>query len=130
MFRSLHRVDGTLLWINLALLGFVALLPFPTQVLGSYGDTTIGTVVYAAAISVVGSLSVLVGWYIVHAGLTTPAAASQMRHRYAHGLIVVAVFGLSIPVAVASPAAAKFCWLLIIPLGFVARRWLGSDDDG
>ena len=129
MFRSLQRVDGTLLWINLALLGFVALLPFPTQVLGNYGDTTIGTIVYAASLCVVGSLSVLVGWYIVHAGLTAPTASIEMRRRYAHGLIVVVVFGLSIPIAVASPEVAKYSWLLIIPLGFLARRWFGSDDD-
>ena len=37
-FRLLVRVNRTLLWINLAVLGFVALLPFPTEILGKYGD--------------------------------------------------------------------------------------------
>jgi uncharacterized membrane protein len=122
MFRSLRRVDNTLLWINLALLGFVALLPFPTQVLGDYGGTTLGTIVYAAALCAVGSLSVLTGWYIHHADLTEPEAASQVRSQYVRGALVVAIFALSIPIAFASPAAAKFSWLLILPAGIVARR--------
>src|SRR3954463_12583090 len=36
LFRSLERVDRTLLWINLLVLGVVALIPFPTEVLGRY----------------------------------------------------------------------------------------------
>ena len=102
MFRSLRRVDGTLLGLNLALLGFVAVLPFPTQVLGDYGDTTLGTIVYAAAICAVGSLSVLTGWYMDHAGLTVPLPASEARSRLVHGLVVIVVFAGSIPIAFAS----------------------------
>ena len=76
-FRSLVKVDRTLLWINLAVLGFVALLPFPTEILGRYGDTTLGTVVYAAAICAVGTVSVLLWWYMNHAGLNVADAASR-----------------------------------------------------
>ena len=54
VFRSLQRVDRTVLWINLALLGFVAVLPFPTELLGTYGETRLATVIYAIAIVAVG----------------------------------------------------------------------------
>jgi uncharacterized membrane protein len=129
MFRSLRRVDGTLLTINLALLGCIALLPFPTQVLGDYGDTTLGTVIYAVTICAVGSLTALTSWYIVHAGLSTPTPASVVRARVVRGMVVVLVFAISIPIAFASPAIAKYAWLLMIPLGVVAGRISGPDDE-
>jgi uncharacterized membrane protein len=122
-FRSLRRADTTLLWINLALLGFVALLPFPTEILSRYGDTSLGTVVYAAALVAVGSFACLLQWYVDHAGLATPLGAQLLRERLVGGLVVVVVFAVSIPIAFASPAWAKLCWLLMIPLGVIRRRW-------
>jgi TMEM175 potassium channel family protein len=122
MFRSLRRVDTTLLWINLVLLGFIALLPFPTQLLGSYGDTTIATIVYAAALCAVGSASLLTEWYADHAGLTPPQPAGRLQAELLGGGVVIAVFGLSIPIALASPAVAKLSWLLLIPLGIATNR--------
>jgi TMEM175 potassium channel family protein len=128
LFRSLRRVDGTLLGINLALLGFIALLPFPTQVLGDYGDTTLGTVIYAVTICAVGSLTALIAWYIAHADLSAPTPPSVVRARIVHGMVVVVVFAISIPIAFASPAVAKYSWLLMIPFGIVAGRYTGPDD--
>lgn len=69
MFRSVRRVDRRLLWLNLLLLSFIALLPFPTEVLGRYGDTTLGTVVYAASIAAVGGAMVLLWRYINTSGV-------------------------------------------------------------
>jgi TMEM175 potassium channel family protein len=122
MFRTLRRVDATLLWINLVLLGFIALLPFPTQVLGDYGDTALGTIVYAASLCAVGSMSMLNEWYADHAALTPPMSAGRRQAELLGGGVVIAVFGLSIPIALASPAVAKLSWLLIIPLGIAANR--------
>jgi len=129
MFRTLRRVNGPLLALNLVLLGFIALLPFPTQVLGDYGDTTLGTIIYAVTICAVGSLTSLVGWYMVHAGLSTATPPSVVRSRIVHGMVVVVVFAISIPIAVASPEVAKYSWLLIIPAGVFADRLFGPSDE-
>ncbi len=128
-FRSLRRANLTLLWINLALLGFVALLPFPTEILSRYGDTSLGTIVYAGALVAVGSFACLLQWYVDHAGLATPLGVRQLRDRLVGGLVVVGVFALSIPIALASPAVAKSCWLLMIPLGVIRRRMSPADPD-
>jgi uncharacterized membrane protein len=128
MFRSLRRVDNNLLWINLALLGSVALLPFPTQVLGDYGDTTLGVILYAATLCAVGSLSVLTGWYINRAGLAAPMPPEEARRSFVHGAVVVVVFACSIPIAFASPLVAKLFWLLLLPIGQFVNRRLGPES--
>jgi uncharacterized membrane protein len=128
-FRSLRRADGTLLWINLALLGFIALLPFPTEILSQYGDTALGTIVYAATLVAVGLLASLLQWYVDHAGLATPLGAQQLRDRLFGGLVVAGVFAVSIPIALVSPEWAKLSWLLMVPLGMLRRRLLPGDPD-
>lgn len=125
-FRSLRKVDRTLLWINLAILGFVALLPFPTELLGKYGNTTLGTVIYAATIVAVGSLSVLLWWYMNHAGLNAPVSPDSVRLNSLRGAIPPAVFAISIPIAFVDPQIAKFFWLAIWPANIVVEKRYGS----
>ncbi len=107
MFRSLVKVDRTLLWINLAVLGFVALLPLPTEILGKYGNTTLATVVYAGSIVAVGSFSVLLWWYMNHADLTSPMTTEFVWLNSLRGAIPPAVFALSIPIAFVGPRAGQ-----------------------
>ena len=47
MFRLVRRADGALMTLNLLLLGFIALIPWPTEMLGRYGDTTTAVVAYS-----------------------------------------------------------------------------------
>jgi len=130
VFRSVVRVDRTLLWINLALLGSVALLPLPTEILGKYGETTLATVVYAASLGLVGSLSVLIWWYINHAELTTPIAADLVRLGTLRAAIPPAVFLISIPIAFLSPEAAKIFWLAIWPANVYVEKKYGAEAYG
>src|SRR3954469_9026556 len=53
LFVDVPRVTERVLWVNMLYLGFIALLPFPTDVLGSYGDLRPAVVLYAAAIGAV-----------------------------------------------------------------------------
>ena len=129
-FRSLVRVDRTLLWINLVLLGFVALLPFPTEILGKYGNTTLGTVIYAASIGAVGSMSVLLWWYMNHAGLNAPISPEFVRLGIMRTTIPPAVFVLSIPIAFLDADIAKFFWLAIWPANAIIEHRYGEDTYG
>jgi uncharacterized membrane protein len=129
-FRSLVKVDRTLLWINLVLLGFVALLPFPTEILGKYGNTTLGTVVYAGSIAAVGSVSVLLWWYINHAGLSAPISEELVRLGSLRASIPPAVFALSIPIAFIHADIAKLFWLVIWPANAVLEHRYGAQAYG
>ena len=112
------------------MLGFVALLPFPTEILGKYGDTTLGTVIYAGSIVAVGFRPVLLWWYINHAGLSAPMSADFVRLNSLRGAIPPAVFAISIPIAFLDPQLAKFFWLAIWPANIVLERRYGSEAYG
>jgi uncharacterized membrane protein len=129
-FRSLIRVDRNLLWVNLAVLGLVALLPFPTEILAKYGDTTTGTAVYAGSIAAVGSVSVFLWWYINHAHLTSPMTPDFVRLNALRGAIPAAVFALSIPIAFIDPTTAKIFWIAIWPANIVVEKRYGMDAYG
>ena len=127
MFRSLERVDRNLLWLNLLALSFVVLLPFPTELLGRYGDTTVATVIYAGALSLAGGAAVLLYRYINRAGLApkqTPALVTLGTWR---GAIPPLVFALSIPVAFVDPGLGKFCWMAIWPANVALEKVYGKD---
>src|SRR2546421_8616378 len=62
-FRYIIKFDTRLLWMNLTLLLLIAFLPFPTSLLGRYGDTSIITAFYAATLSTVSLIYILLWWY-------------------------------------------------------------------
>jgi uncharacterized membrane protein len=130
VFRSVTRVDRRLLWINLVLLGFVALLPLPTEIMGKYGETTLATVIYAASICAVGSMSVLIWWYLNHAGFTAPLSPDLVRLGTLRAAIPPAVFALSIPIAFVSAGGAKVFWIAILPANAVVEHRYGAEAYG
>jgi uncharacterized membrane protein len=112
------------MWINLAVLAFVALLPFPTEVLGKYGDTRLATVLYAGTLVAVGSTTVLLWWYINAAKLNAPTDPAFVRLQVIRGAAPSIVFAISIPIALVDATAGKLFWLALIPANiFVERRW-------
>ncbi len=130
LFRSLARVDRTLLWLNLLVLGVVALIPFPTEVLGRYGETTLGTVVYASAMTVAGGSMVLLSWYVRHANLAPRTSHELYVLATWRGAIPPIVFAISIPVAFIDPTVAKLVWIAIWPCNIVLERKYGKDSYG
>jgi uncharacterized membrane protein len=123
-FRLLREMDYGLIWLNMAYLAFVAFLPFPTAVLGTYFENPVSIVVYAVAIAVVSGLEVV-----------------MLRHAYRHRLIereipedvyrwgvllstVPIVFFLgSIPFAFLSSTLAVLIWFGSVPADLLLGRW-------
>jgi uncharacterized membrane protein len=112
-FRLIRRYDDRLLWLNLAFLFCVAFLPFPTAVLGRYGDLT-ATVFYAASMAVAGLLSALITLYAYsgHRLIASDVDPRSITHWIWRSLVVPIVFLASIPVAFVSVAAAQALWAL------------------
>lgn len=131
-FRHIVRADRTLLGVNLVFLFWVALLPFPTAVLGRYGDTTAGVVLYAGGLIATGLSSTLLWWYAAYGQprlrrgqrpLIRPGTDAEfMRSRLNGGIAVTAAFVPSLPLAFVSPGIAEASWVLIVPFSVAARR--------
>jgi TMEM175 potassium channel family protein len=124
-FRRLGRIDGPLSLLNLAYLAVVAFLPYPTRLLGEYGQETVSVVIYALTIMLVTVMSGLMRLHVERAGLLAPGERLDAWYRYAVG---PTVFGLSIVLAVlVSPQAAQYSWLLLL-LTAPISRWAGRRE--
>jgi uncharacterized membrane protein len=111
--RALEIIDTRITVLNLAYLGFVAFLPYPTRVLGVYGTEPAAVVLYAATNGTVATIAALMRIHAERAHLLTSTGSAVIARRE-HWALTPAVFFVSIPIAFASPLAAKLCWLLLL----------------
>jgi len=118
LFDYVERADLVTLRLNLALLGTIVVLPFATDVLAEYGQTAAATIGYAVVIAATALLQAAIWRHVVRRGLVSPGLPPGLSRSVTVGqLSVAAVFLASAPVALLSPTAAKYSWLLLIPLG-------------
>jgi uncharacterized membrane protein len=125
LFRYITAMDRRLILLNLLFLGTIAFLPYPTALLSAtQGEQPASTAFYAACVAATGLVELVIWLYAIRAGGLVPASISPVRRRYEtmRLLPVPVVFALSIPVAFASPIAAQFSWLLLVPIGRVLRH--------
>jgi uncharacterized membrane protein len=129
-FRYIDRFDGMLLWLNLILLMMVAFLPFPTSVLGNFGNVPAAAVFYGAAAAVTSGASAAVWWYASGRGRllrpgTPPRVIRVARARSVSGPIF---FACSLPIAAFAPHVAEGLWLFGYTLMRVAVVRLARAD--
>jgi uncharacterized membrane protein len=63
IFRPIRAYDRVLLYLNFLFLMVVAFVPFPTSLLGEYGDHQLPVAVYAATLAIGRLLLTAVHWY-------------------------------------------------------------------
>jgi uncharacterized membrane protein len=112
LMRRLTASSTTLLWINLAILLSICLLPFTTALLVRYGGTPVGAVAYASSVVLVG-----LGFFLLRVHLYRHGAFDRLGPVLA-GLLLPLVFVASMPVAFWNLTAAYATWAAI---GVVAR---------
>ncbi len=123
VFAAVRRVDSGLLTLNLSYLAFIVLIPFTTEVLGDYSDTTEAVVLYAAAVG--GAATV--NWFMIRHALRREHIHPDHRARTepfggTAALLNPAVFLLSIPVGFVSPLASELMWAALAVIWPVRRR--------
>lgn len=116
-FRELERINSRLTTLNLAFLGLVALIPFPTGLIAEQGDQSAAVIVYAVTIAAVSGLDGAMQVYARGAGLAAPRTHGLFSYYF-----VSIVFLVSIPIAVVSPAAAVWSWVSLPFIGYFLRR--------
>jgi TMEM175 potassium channel family protein len=122
----LRRIDPRFLVLNLVLLAFVVVLPYPTEILGEYGNST-AVAIYAATMALTGFASAALWHYAVRAGLMdTRIDALWTRHSLLRGLSVPIVFLVSIPFAFVSTTIAELMWFGLFFTHLFFRHRFGS----
>lgn len=131
-FAHIVRADGTLVGLSLLFLFWIALLPFPTAVLGEHGDTAAAVVLYAATIILTGLSSTALWWYAAVGRARLRADTRPLTHEstdpekvrrgLAGGVSVVVGFVPSLPLAFVDPTVAELSWLLVFPCGYLLDR--------
>ena len=128
MFRLVRRADAPLLVWNLALLALIALMPYPTEILGRYGDTTTAVVLYSVMMVGVGSVSYGMTRHIHRAGLIDDKVTDEYKaHSLARSIVIPVGFALGIPVAFLDPTAGELTWwVAILTMSLVMNHRYGG----
>jgi uncharacterized membrane protein len=129
MFRTLKRVTPRLLNLNLLLLGFVALIPFPTEILGDAGSTTEAVVMYSAVLAAAGFSSTGLWRYLLTHDLVASVPPEVARETVIRAAIAPTVFALSIPLALIAPVVAQVFWLTIVVANVAVNRRFGAETE-
>ena len=125
--RTLEAVDQLTIVANLVLIASIVVIPFSTNSVGDPGveDLPLPTAFLAVNIAVASGLHTLV-WVLAlrrELFLVRPSAR-EVHEALVIGLSPAAIVLASVPVAyLASPVIAQLCWLSIIPIRVITRRW-------
>ena len=127
-FSRLEWIDRRLLSQNLAYLGFIAFLPFPTALLGEHEQNPIAFVVFALSMAAVSMMELVISHHAYRAGLLRSGVPANVWKwaRLASGF-PVAVFIVSIPIGFLNTTAALLSWLVLSPVGFLINRKMPPD---
>ncbi|MCE7985019.1 MAG: DUF1211 domain-containing protein [Caldilinea sp. CFX5] len=114
LFRYVKQFDRTLIWLNLLFLCFVALTPFPTVVVGEYGNHAFAQSFYAVSVVLTGLAKLGLWWYVAYHRhlLTDDIDAHLVRQTTVRAVVTPAVFLLSIPFTAFGPVAPVVLWML------------------
>lgn len=128
-FARIDHADDLLMGLNLVFLMTVAALPFPSAILGDYGNQRSAVILYAAAMAVAGALLTFLNLVVPRHGLMAPTTTVQLMRRgiWLSGSMA-AIFALSIPVAVVAPTVAPYMWLGAFVVRVGVRRYLNRRD--
>ena len=127
---QLSAMDYGFVGLNLVYLCFIALLPFPTELLGSYLENPVAVAVYAAVAGIVSGLEVVLFRHSFRRDLLArPLPERIFRWGATMSLLPVLFFLLSVPVAFVGTGLALGMWFLVLPAELVLKHWMPPDFD-
>jgi uncharacterized membrane protein len=121
-FQYIARYNSTLVWLNMALLIEVAVMPFILNVYVDYNSTQTGVALFAASQVALGLTTTALWDYARHAKLMKPDVPPAAQTFYSRrGYLSAAVFAGSIGISYLSVDAAQYSWVLV----FVVTQYFG-----
>ena len=131
MFKIIRRIDGRFIALNLAELGLIALVPFPTEVYGNYAQERPALIVYCVAISAPSIASAVMFRYAAQGNRLIDASIPRewVIHSQLRSLSIPIVFLTSIPISFVAVGLAQLWWIWLIPLRIYFTRRYGKITD-
>jgi uncharacterized membrane protein len=115
---SLAGYDGRLMAINLVYLAGIALVPFSSEVFGDFSGSTDAVILYASNMAFVSATFYAQILYAYRNGLMKEKwLPYEKRFAGPVNLIITAMFLISIPAAIISPAIAPLFWVATFIFG-------------
>lgn len=126
IFSSIRGYDRGLLWLNGLFLMAVAFLPFPSALLGEYGDQQLVVAIYAGSMAVTRLLLSAVWWYasIGRRLIASDLDPGLIRAHHVRGVVIPLIFLISIGISFFSVRAAIYSWVLLAFSNFAGLRML------
>ncbi len=125
IFRNMGSYDRNLIWLNFLFLMFVSFVPFPTSLLGEYGNHQLPVAIYAGTLAIGRLLLTALYWYATSRDHLAEEDPARVRFFLIRGLTIPLIFLLSIGISFLSVNAAIWSWVLLIVVdAFVFRRRL------
>jgi uncharacterized membrane protein len=122
IFRCIARYDTTVIWINMAILLQIAVMPFVMNVYSHYSDTQVAVDLFAAIQVGLGLASATLWAYVVRTGLGKPGVTRRLVTYFSQRIwLTSALFAVSIAISFVSVDVAQYSWILAI----VLQRFLG-----
>jgi uncharacterized membrane protein len=123
-FRYIKSYDRGLLWLNLLFLLSVSFAPFPTSLLGEYGDQQFAVVLYAGSLAIPRLWLASIWWYAIKGRIVMSDRLDPGMSRYhlVRSLAIPFIFLLSIIVSFFSVRAAILSWFLLFAADSVIWR--------
>ena len=124
IFRNIRGYDRGLLWLNFLFLMFVAFVPFPTSLLGEYGNHQFPVAIYAGTLATGRLVLTAIYWYATARSQLAYGDEDPQTVRFflIRGLTIPVIFLLSIGVSFFSVSAAIWSWVVLIVVDAVILR--------
>ena len=124
IFRTIRSYNRIILYLNLLFLMVVAFVPFPTSLLGEYGDHQLPVAIYAATLAVGRLLLTAIHWYSTRNDrlLDEPQDPATVRFFLIRGLTIPVIFLLSIVISFFSVSVAIWTWFVMLAVDTVVTH--------
>jgi len=113
-FNYIYTVDSTLIWINIFILMFIALMPFSTDLIGDYAETKVAGIFFCLNLFLIGTLYSSNWIYASKYHLVTPNMDEDtIRRAGRRNMVTPLVSILAILLTLALPEWSLLTFLLI-----------------
>lgn len=123
VFRTIKYIDERLLWINILLLFFIALIPFTTSLAGDYDNVLIAVLLFHVNLLVASIILTLQVLYIKrNYSVLDPGAGEHARNITVQprNIIFPVVVMIAIGISFLSPHLSLWCYMLLFVLNPVS----------